>query len=839
MEFAPNYALLTDIEELRERTQAIAEARLPFGFDVETGYHGESREGASLHAEENFIVSFQFTNSLDWARDVPLGHDSGPNMDNRAAAELLWPLFHAVDDAGLPLGVAHGAVAELRWLSRWFLRWLWNHPLFGKQVRESHGYYPLRSCTMLESFAEGENPSHGLKDITLLNAGHQMIQIEELFPDGLTQKQRKSIRFNVLDQHDPKVVTYACEDALWCLWHHLRRWSKVKDTFIYKVEMNVLPLVCDMADDGVEVNWQLLRDGAREARDFGERLLAEIIDDFGKLAGAPLAPDFNFNSAQQLSRLFYETCGMTVPYRTPKGKPSVDAKHALPQLAKQYPEVAKYLGWKKLETLRTHFLDLWEGKYSWAPDGRGHPNLLQHGTIAGRFSCESFNYQQSPGEYHYELMDGTRFDFSFRDCFIARKPGSKFWWELALEEYGCELEPDPVRDELGWYLIGFDYSQIELRVLAAESGETALLEAFRRGDDIHAVTTALMLSIPLEQVTKDLRRDVGKRMNFAIAYQMTAKGLAEQMGKTVDEAEALFAQWHSAFPRVSQYTKRIVRAARDSALRSKDGAGMVITKFGRRVKIWEYANENRHVKLGGDRTAGNAVIQGPGTGDYVKVAMVRAVKALRKAGLADRVRLVMNIHDALTFEARKDVSPAEIIAVLQPAVVYAVDKPGAPWPPMVAEWYLGASWGSVKDIEVLDDGTVRLKSKDAPPPVSLPARVPEPVAVAAAPAPRELSYPPVSEFRPRSSTGEPRRVIVVVSEMPGREQAGRFLEFLHRLPGPNTVVVQTPEGELPVQGTSGLAPEHEPQVSVIFGGAAVHYDLDSVDEGALTRGLNL
>ena len=174
---APSCGLLSDLAEIRERCEAIAAAKLPFGLDTETGYHGESREGAALHAEENFLVSVQLTNSLDWARMIPLAFDSGPNADNKAVAALLWALLHATDDEGLPLAVPWGAVAELRWMSRWFLRNLHDHLLFGRQVIEARGYFPVRSCGLLESYSEGENKSNGLKAATFDNYGHKMREL--------------------------------------------------------------------------------------------------------------------------------------------------------------------------------------------------------------------------------------------------------------------------------------------------------------------------------------------------------------------------------------------------------------------------------------------------------------------------------------------------------------------------------------------------------------------------------------------------------------------------------------------------------------------------------------
>lgn len=844
-----------DLAEFDERVRAMIEAKLPVGFDVETSYPGESREGAALHAEENYLVSYQFTNSLEWARMLPLAFDAGPNVDNRKAAALMWQLHNAVDDEGLPLGVAHGGgFAELRWMCRFFLRNLWDHPLFGKQVIKAKGRFPLRSDTMLESYAEGENHGHGLKPITLANAGHQMIELGELLADFLgkepTSKQKKSIRFSVFDQFSPKVIAYACEDALWCLWHHLRRFGKLRSKFIYKTEMAVLPVIADMADEGVCYDWNLLRDKAREARDFGEKLLGEVMEDFAALSGQPLKPEFNFNSSPQLSDLLYNQCGMKATYFTKGGKPSVDAKHALPELAKKYPEVKKYLAWKRLDTLRNNFLDGYEAKYSWAADGRAHPALLQHGTIAGRFSCQEPNYQQSPGEYHLQLRDGTRFDFNFREAIVAPPPAARPWWELVLEEAGWTPPPPAPEDELGWYLIGFDYSQIELRVLAAEAGETALLEAFMRGDDVHSLTAALMLGKPLAEVSRAERKDTGKRMNFAIGYQMSAKGLAEQMGITIEAAESLFAQFHAAYPRLAPYTARVVREARR--------LGYVRTKWGRKVIIWEYERakqaENqraaRTMRAAGDRTAGNAPIQGPATGEYVKVAMVRAVKAIEKAGLSDVVKLFMNVHDALEFAVRKDITPAQVIRLLQPAVVYEV--PGSGWPPMVADWHIAKSWGEQVDVELLPDGTVRRKRDDDEPRPAPAVRQERP---AAPPAPETAPAPPAaaevgggdgppgdgggSLLPDAAGLGGPRRVVISVRETPGSAAAHELLALLKTLPGDNTVVVETPDGPIELKETYGLAPAHEGAVSVVLGGAAVHYALDSVDLDALARDVAL
>lgn len=843
---APSYGLLIELDDLRERVEALAEAKLPFGLDTETGYHGDSREGLSLRAEANFIVSVQLTNSMSWARMIPLGFDSGPNVDNREAAALLWPLMHVVDDEGLPLAVPHGAVAELRWLARWFLRHLWDHPLFGRQVRDAHGYYPVRSCTLLESYAEGINQFHGMKVITALpepaGFGHQMRELVHGSDSVLgrflgkvpTKQEEDSVRFNVFDQADPEVIAYACEDAVYALGHHLRRWPQVRRSFIYRLEMSVLPLVCDMADVGIQYDWDLLRATAAEVRDFAGRLLAEIVGDFEELCGEKLPPDFNFNSNKQFSDLLYVKCGMPVLHRTDSGAPSVDAKNALPGLAARYPVVKKYMGWKRLHDLRLKFLDIYEDKYCWAADGRAHPSLLQHGTIAGRFACEAMNYQQSPGEYHFELRDGTRFDFNFRDAIIATRPGHRPWWDVLLQELGCPDLPEP--DQVGYYILGFDYSQIELRVMAAEAGETALLEAFAAGEDVHKRTAALMLGILVEAVTK-WDRKVGKTRNFASIYGQGIKALADQLGITEDDAREKDRQYQAAHPHMKPYRARVIAGAKRN--------GYVITKFGRRVTLHRIKDENPKVRAAEERTAGNAVIQGPATGEYVKVAMVRAVKALKAAGL-ERVRLIMNIHDALEFEVPLDIPPAVVMAVLQPAVVYEVKGPGVPWPEMVAEWHMGRSWGSVKDIEMLADGTVRLKPEEEDQP-AVPQEVSQAVmrAYSTAPTPSSaeaamFSGPPAPEPPP----GPPREVTVLLQELPTRERTQALADFMRSLPGGNTVALKVysedgaEEARIPVGFKCGLTPAHEARVSMILGSSPwVRYS--GVNPAELTAGLHL
>lgn len=825
--FQPSYGIFTDLGELKERVDQVIADRRAFHWDLESGYHGESREKASLHPEENFIVGISFTNSLRWSRYAPIAHDAGPNLDQRAVAEILYPLLvEARDDDGQPLGVAHGGKFDLRTARVWFEEML--------GITLDYQQFQLLSDTMLESYCEAVNRYHGLKELTELQAAvdrsgfwHKQLDIEELFPDKLTAKQRKCIRFNGLSPLDPKVQQYTCEDTVYGLAHHRMRYPRLKQAlkedpssgpgFMWRLEMSVLPVVCEMEDEGLWYNWPAMREWASMAQSFAGHFMDEIREDFGKLRGEPLPPTFNFGSSQQLARLLYEDCGMKVRHWTPGGKsgirkPSTDAKVALKGLSGQYPEVAKYLNWKRLTKLERDFLTAFEVKYSFAEDGRAHPSLLQHGVPAGRFACADPNYQQSPKKYHFELRDGSTFDFNFRNM-IGAPPG--------------------------WYQLGFDLAQAELRAVAGMAQEPRLIEAFAAGVDVHKVTASLIYGVPVDLVTPE-QRDVGKTLGFALVYGLSEDGLADRLGISRQEAEDLFASFHAAYPLVKAWTEKTIRLAQDT--------GYVETWWGRRVRIWDIDSSDRRKRAEAKRTAGNAPVQGSATGDYMKIAMVRAEAALRKAGLKDVVRLSMNVHDALEWYVRRDIPPAKVIRVLQKAVIFPVRG----WPPMVAEWHCGERWGLVRDLEVALDASGNVtsvvpKKKDdkAPPEIELDlgededdvAPVVQRVLPAVPKAPPRAEIPVVQA--PERRQLPPRKVIITALHPFPREVVPELVAYIRGIPGPNTVRLRFAGGEeVEMTGTSGIAAEDEPVVSVILGGALVRYDEASIDMEALSRGVS-
>lgn len=782
---------------------------LPVGIDIETGYDGEARPDVQKHPEEGFIVSMQITNSNRWARFWPLRFDSWDNLDNHQVAEALWPLARG------GLLTAWNASFELRFMSRWFTAQLKDHPEFGPQVLAAHngnpaypGYFQMRSDPMLEAHAEGKSRSLRLKDNTAAVFGYRMMEIEELFAMAnggttLTKKEMSGIRFNTLDLGGPmqaSIVSYGCDDAVYELGHHHKRYPQVKDSLIYQIEMGILPLACEMMDEGIKLNWSAMREAALKARLFQDLMQGEIQDDLTELLAARGIDEpcrINLRSAPQLVKVLYEQLEMPVHRRTPRrrnkkgeltgGTPSTEADTALVPLVRQFPVIQRIIDYKSLDKLAGTYLEKYEANYSYCPCGRTHPNWMQAGVPAGRWACSAWPVQQSPKAYHYELsQQRLAYDHNFRDNVVAPE---------------------------GWHILGFDYAQIERRVLAGEAADPALLEAFRSGVDIHRKTAADIFGIPLDQVTKE-QRAKGKTTGFGMDYGLGEEGLADRLGITLAEAVALRDGYFAAYNRLQPWTARTVAQARRD--------GFVLTGgFKRRVPIWEFLTSDRRTQAEGERLAGNAPIQG-GAADYMKVSMIRAHAALKAAGLLEHVRLIMNMHDALEFYVRDDIKPLDVIRVLQPAVVWTAPFISH-WPPMKAEWHIGRTWGSVMEIILELDAAGQPVGIDVERPKEKP--VAEQVAVAPALAGQQAGAPdhgngsgPGSGVHGLAGPGGGLGPVVITTPaMPHVSVVRELIRALGQRPGGSPVILRTPDGELEIARDCGLLPEHRPEITLMLG----------------------
>lgn len=813
-----NYALISSLEELQRYVDRLISEGKPFGFDIETGYHGPPVKKGALKIETNFIVGISFTNSLDWARYVPLAHDMAENLPIAEVLRIFRPLLLT------GLGVPHNAAFELRNLARAYRENFPGDP----EIQASRGYFPVRSDTQVEAYVKADYRELGLKALTLAVFGHKMTNIEELFTH-LAENKKDSIRFNELDLTQ-KVIDYACEDALWALALHLKCYPEVKDNFIYKLDMQVVYVVCGMEDFGIQFDWQMFRDALSRAADFREKLNTEIQGDLSELLGMEV--NINLGSSKQLQDILYDKLGLKTTVMTKGGKSGIKKMstndRALEGLAKTNPVVARIQDWRGIQKLIASYLSTYEKNFGNAPDGRVHSSHNYAYVVTGRFSTAEPNYQQLPKIYHYDLREaalvhekhaeahGKKCDCA--DPEFVPPPGTCFNLNFR----------DVVTVPEDYYFLGYDLSQAELRAIAGEAKEQSLLTAFENNDDVHRLTASLMLSKPLEEVVDKERQVFGKRPNFSLLYGQGKKAFGEMLGVSVEEGERLYDKYFESFSAIAAYKQKMETFGRKHYF--------VWSKFGRKIPIENYKNAaGRHWILeAGDRNALNYPIQGSATGDFVRIGMVRAMKKIKEAGLQDKIILVMNVHDSLDFYVHKSLSPKFVITLLKDEVIFPV--PG--WPPMIADWRIGKRWGSPMDLILHDDGSIQVKGGPM---------LAEPDPVVEEPEPEEVEELSVIEETPADIEqpatsgyeGESKKLIIELKEMPDTSQSTRFSNLLKANPGDNVVELHTPEGNVELARTTSLTVKDQTKISLALGGARVYYPVEDVDASEVFAGLTL
>lgn len=768
-----NYGLIDTAEELDYFINKLIDEGKTVGYDIESGYLGADTVKGSLRSETSLLAGISFTNDVTWARYVTVGHDLADNVDNTVAARLFWKLFHALDT------VAHNAKFELRNLSRWFRKYLSDDPIFGQQVRDSNGYYPCLSDTMIESYVLAETQFHGLKYLTNELFHHKMIEILELFP-GLAKNKEKMIRFNVL-QLDPKVIEYACEDAVWCLALHLRNYKQVMDRMIYKVEMEDMRGLCEAEDFGLQLDWELINGKAEEAKGFLAELNEEIMLDFTNLLGTPV--NINLGSPAQVSDILFNKLGLVSTRYTASSmkkakegegelKMSAD-KTALAKLAKDSPVVKKILVWKAVRTLLTRYLEKTDREFRYAPDDRAHPNHIQAALPAGRFAVTDPPYQQWPKKYDYTLDSGTTFKLKYRDVVMAPP---------------------------GYYILGFDLSMAELRVIAGLTNEKVLLDAFAAGIDVHLATASMITGKPLSEIDDYERGRYGKTPNFSLLYGLAAASLAERFDMPVEEAEEIVFKFFNGFKALKRGIEDMKRVGRQD--------GYVVSKFGRLQPIWELRSDNWKIRNKGERIAVNGPVQGY-VADYMKTVMARIRKALPKLGWQGKVHMIMNIHDALEFYVHESLDPIMVVETLQPYVKFPM--PGMP--DMKPDWHAGARWGSVEDIVCGPDGKAYWK-KDRK--------------VEATPVDEELD---LTEEELEDGTLSPVDVMTLVPVrminielplMPTAEQVAAFKTLINDNPGNRPVTLKTVKGSVTLKQETSLTGKDSAKIVEIFGPVRIY-----------------
>ena len=781
-----NYGMLETAKKVEILVDRLIKAGKPIGFDCETGYDGKDQEKLALkpfHPDFK-VAGFSFTNATTWARYVPLAHDGAENVETIPAVRALWKLVQS------KLSVIHNAPYELQAVSRLFRDVLWDDEIYGEAVRASDGYFPFRSDTLMEAFMlqvyEPRSVGLGLKGLTKHVFGHAQADIYSLYP-GLPVTKKKYIRFNSLAL-TPEVIAYACEDVVWCLGLHEIQYPQVKDMLMFKTELLLMPVIARMEKEGLVLNWDAYSKIQQEVGAFKDKMNEQIQNELSKRTGTVV--NINLGSPKQVAGLLYGTLNLPIKEFTETGQPGTGEK-ALRAIATKDPAVQQILQWREIGKLKGTYIDKYLNELRYADDDRAHPNHRQSGAATGRLSVDGVSYQQWPKPYHYKLDDGTKFDLNYRD-FLISPPGYR--------------------------QMGFDFSQVELRILAGMANETTMLKAFADGVDIHTATASSMFNIPVSEVTKELRAK-GKTGNFAVVFQSGAQNMAELMGTTKEEAQELLRRYYDGFPNL--------RTWMDTQIYTGKRDGYVTTKFGRKFTIWEYQEQDTWMHAKGDRMTINAPIQG-GAADYLKIGMVRADKAIHKAGMQDKIRMIMTIHDALEFYVHDSVSSQEVIDIVQPAVSFPIHG----FPEIRADWHEGLKWGSVieikldknKKIDYYEVGDSKLPTFEealAEQHAMEQALIQEETSEAS----QEVVEPEtdITEEPPwlHASSTSQATITLTLKEMPNPEPWEQFKLYLAEHKGEDKVVIHTPEGVLLLMTTHTLTPEDASVLSHMLGGVTM------------------
>ena len=534
-------------------------------------------ETTSLAYTRAELVGVSFAVQPGEAAYVPVAHDYPGAPDQLDREQVLGQLRPLLEDA------ARAKVGQ--------------HLKYDSHVLQRHGV-TLRGMahdTMLQSYVF--NSAAGRHDMDSLAA--RELGISPITFEDVAGKGAKQLTFNQVPLET--AGDYAAEDADITLRLHRYFWPRLEKidslrSIYEQIEMPLVPVLAAMEARGVLVDREMLR------RQSGElaRSMAEIEKAVHEEAGGP----FNLGSPKQLQEILFDRLGLPPVRRTPKGQPST-AEDVLQELAAEYRLPQLILDYRSLSKLKSTYTDRLPEVIN--PDtGRIHTSYHQAVAATGRLSSSEPNLQNIP----IRTPEGRR----IRQAFIAAE---------------------------GYRLMAADYSQIELRIMAHLSGDEGLIEAFRRGLDIHRATAAEVFGLATPDAVSNEQRRSAKAINFGLIYGMSAFGLARQLGIGRHEAQQYVDRYFERYPGVHDFMERTRSEARER--------GYVETVFGRRLYLPEIGAQNAQRRQYAERTAINAPMQGTAA-DIIKRAMID-IHAWLEDSRFD-ARMIMQVHDELVFEVR-------------------------------------------------------------------------------------------------------------------------------------------------------------------------------------------
>ena len=450
--------------------------------------------------------------------------------------------------------------------------------------------------TMLAHYLINPDMRHNMDILAETYLNYTPVSITELI--GKKGKNQKSMRDVPIDQQ----TQYAVEDAdiTFQLKEHFAK--ELKDSNLQKlfddIEVPLLRVLATMEAEGINLDKEFLQSLSGDLDHDILTLEANIYKEAGE--------KFNIASPKQLGEILFGKMKLVAkPKKTKTGQYST-AEDVLSFLAKDHQIIADVLEYRGLAKLKSTYVDALPLQIEQAT-GRVHTDYMQTVAATGRLSSNNPNLQNIPIR--------TQRGRQVRKAFVPRN-----------QEY---------------VLVAADYSQIELRIIAALSEEQTMMQAFKDGQDIHASTAAKVFNVPLEQVTREQRSNA-KTVNFGIIYGVSAFGLSKQTDLSRGEAKELIDTYYKTYPKLRNYMSELVDFARDN--------GYVQTVLGRRRYLKDINGSNAIVRGAAERNAVNAPIQGSAA-DIIKIAMINIHEKLEKGGY--KTKMLLQVHDELVFDVYK------------------------------------------------------------------------------------------------------------------------------------------------------------------------------------------
>lgn len=446
-------------------------------------------------------------------------------------------------------------------------------------------YAPLKGIyfdTLLGAYLlDPDEKKYNMDYLALKYLNYQTIHYHDLVEKGKT----------LLNVDLNAVKNYSCEDAdiTLRLYNkiHIQLKENALERVFFELEMPLIEILAEMELLGIKLDLTTLK----SLEELLSQKIAMLEKEIHELAGLP----FNINSTRQVGEILFDKMGLPSLKKTKTGYSTDES--VLEEL-KVYPIAAKILEYRKMNKLLNTYIQTLP---SYMIDGRIHTSYHQSGTATGRLSSSEPNLQNIP----------TR------------------------EEIGNQIRKSFVAEE-GFVFISADYSQVELRIFAALSGDENMKEAFLKDRDVHKFTASLIFGVPEEQVDH-FQRGVAKTINFGIIYGMGPFKLSQEIGISLGQAKQFIERYFQFFPGIRKY----MEVLKEDAKR----AGYVKTLFGRKRYLRYINSGNKNLRESDERTAVNSAIQGTNA-DILKKVMIEIFPGLKQY----QARLLLQIHDELLFE---------------------------------------------------------------------------------------------------------------------------------------------------------------------------------------------